>query len=125
MEIQKTKEDKYFKIFNYFYFMCAINLRDNCKTICSKTKTCPLNITFLYKFLYRVISISMKSFLLLEKSEIINMYKKKYLKNKNENVPQIQNARSFSKNVTKSFVENLSNKYREVVLGNKKLMIDL
>ena len=67
----------------------------------------------------------MKSFLLLEKSEIINMYKKKYLKNKNENVPQIQNARSFSKNVTKSFVENLSNKYREVVLGNKKLMIDL
>ena len=53
------------------------------------------------------------------------MLKKKYLKNKKGNVPQIEPARSFSKNVTKSFVENLSNKYNQLVLGNKKLMIHL
>ena len=67
----------------------------------------------------------MKSFLLLEMSDIINMLKKKYFKNKKGNVPQIEAARSFSKNVTKSFVENLSNKYNKLVPGNKKLMIHL
>ena len=51
------------------------------------------------------------------------MYKKKYFKNKNGNVPQRVPARSFSKNLTKSFVENLSKKYNQLVLGNKKLMI--
>ena len=105
--------------------MCAINLKDNCKIICRKLKTCPLNITFLNKLLYRVTSVRMKRFLLLEMSDVINMLKKKYFNNKKRNVPQIDLARSFSKNVTKSFVENLSNKYNQLVLGNKKLMIHL
>ena len=41
------------------------------------------------------------------------------------NVPQIEPARSLSKNLNKIFVENLSNKYNKLVLGNKKLMIHL
>ena len=41
---------------------------------------CPLNVTFLHKFLYRIIIRSMKTFFQLKKSQIINMYKRKDLK---------------------------------------------
>ena len=54
-------------IYNFFYFNCKINLIDNCRVICRKTKMCPLNITFLHKFLHRIIIKSMKSSFLHKK----------------------------------------------------------
>ena len=39
-------------IYNFFYLKCAINLNENCRVTCRKTKMCPLNITILHKFLY-------------------------------------------------------------------------
>ena len=52
---QKTKNDKIFiMILNFFYFKCAINLIDNCRVICRKTKMCPFNITFIHKLLHRI-----------------------------------------------------------------------
>ena len=79
-QIQKTKENKFCQSFNYFHFKCAINLRENCKIMCRKTKTCSLNITFLHKFLYRVSIRSMKSLFLSKKPQLVNMQKKQYLK---------------------------------------------
>ena len=56
--LKKTKID-IFKIFSYFKY--PIKLQANCRINCRKTITCPLNITFLHKFLYRVTMTSMKS----------------------------------------------------------------
>ena len=49
-QIQKTKEDKYFKIFNYFYFMCAINLRETVKQSVEKRRGVPLIYNFYISF---------------------------------------------------------------------------
>ena len=76
MQLQKAEEEKLCQSFNYFYFKCAINLRDNCKKICRETNTCPLNITFLRKFLYRVSIWSMKSLFLSKKPQLVNMQKR-------------------------------------------------
>ena len=62
--MQKTTSftnDKFFMIYNCFSFNYAINCNDNCRIICSKTKICPLNITFLQKILYRIVINSMKN----------------------------------------------------------------
>ena len=74
--LKKTKI-AIFKIFSYFKY--PIKLRANCRINCRKTITCPLNITFLHKFLYRFTMRSMKNVFLMKKSEIINIYKNKYL----------------------------------------------
>ena len=64
MSLQKTKNEKKLMIYYFFYFKCAINLNDSCRIICRKTKMCPLNITFLHTFLYRIAIKSMKSLFL-------------------------------------------------------------
>ena len=51
-------------IYNFFCFKCGINLTDNCRIICRKTKMCHFNITFLHKFLYRITITSMESLFL-------------------------------------------------------------
>ena len=75
-ELKKAKEDKFCQSFNYFYFKCAINLRDYCKKMFRETKTCPLNITFLRKFFHRVFTRSIKSLFLSKKPQLANMQKK-------------------------------------------------
>ena len=62
IQLETTKTDK-----NCFYFKCAINVSANCRIICTKMNTCPLNVTFLHKFLYRITIRSMKTFFLTEK----------------------------------------------------------
>ena len=61
---KKSKEDKIFIVYNFFYFKCAINLNDNCRLICKRTNICPLNIMFIHKFLYIIIITSIKNFIL-------------------------------------------------------------
>ena len=63
--LKKTKI-AIFKIFSYFKY--PIKLQANCRINCRKTITCPFNITFLHKFLYRVTMRSMKSLFLKKKS---------------------------------------------------------
>ena len=53
-KLQKTKDDKIFMIYNFFYFKSTINLNGNCRLIFRKMKMCLLNITFLNMFLYRI-----------------------------------------------------------------------
>ena len=57
-----------FMIDNFFYFKCAINLNDNCRIICRKTKMSSLNVTLLYRFLYRISIKGIKSLFFTEKS---------------------------------------------------------
>ena len=58
-------------IYNFFCFKCGINLIDNCRIICRKTKMCHFNITFLHKFLYRITITSMESFFYKKNDEKI------------------------------------------------------
>ena len=57
--LKKTKIATY-KIFSYFNYL--IKFCENCRINCRKVITCPLNIIFLRKFLYRV---TMKSLFLM------------------------------------------------------------
>ena len=71
-------------IYNFFCFKCAINLNDSHSIICRKMKICPLNITFLHKFLYRIPIKSMKSLFLqknLTMKIVTNMPQKTILLN--------------------------------------------
>ena len=61
-------------IHKFFYFKCAINLNENCVIICRKMKLCPLNITFLHKFLYRISMMTMKRWF-LQKNKMRKMIK--------------------------------------------------
>ena len=64
-------------IYNFFCFKCGINLIDNCRIICRKTKMCHFNITFLHKFLYRITITSMES-LFLQKNLTKKTMKRSY-----------------------------------------------
>ena len=64
MQLQKTEENKLFTIFNFFYFKCTIDLIDNIKITCRKSKMCLLNITFLHKLFYRITTRITKSLFL-------------------------------------------------------------
>ena len=50
---RKSKEEKNCWIDNFSLYKCFLNLRDICRIIFRKGKNCPLNIRFLYKFLYK------------------------------------------------------------------------
>ena len=49
-KLQKTIDHKISVIYNFFYFKCTINLNENFRKTCRKTKMCPFNLTFLRKF---------------------------------------------------------------------------
>ena len=51
---KKNKEEKNCRIYNFSFFKCLLNLRDNCRIIFRKGNNCPLNIRFTYQILYRV-----------------------------------------------------------------------
>ena len=57
-QLQKNKKDKHFDIYKFIFFKCRIHLSDNSRIIFRKTKKCPLNIRFFYKFLYKVQNVS-------------------------------------------------------------------
>ena len=63
-KLQKTMDHKISMIYNFFYFKCTINLNENFRKTCRKTKMCPFNLSFLCKFLYRITTRSRKSLLL-------------------------------------------------------------
>ena len=63
-KLQKTIDHKISMIYNFFYFKCTINLNENFRKTCRKTKMCPFNLTFLRKFLYRITTRSTKSLFL-------------------------------------------------------------
>ena len=50
--------------YNFFSFICAINLNDNLRITCRKTKICLFNFRFLHTFLYRITTRSTKSLFL-------------------------------------------------------------
>ena len=58
------KVEKSFMICNFSYFRCAINLNDDFRITCRKTKMCILNITFSHKLLCRIARDSTKSLFL-------------------------------------------------------------
>ena len=63
------KMDKHFHIYKFIFFKCRIHLSDNSRIIFRKTKKCPLNIRFLYKFLYKVQNMSPNITLLQKTNE--------------------------------------------------------
>ena len=63
-KLQKTMDHKISMIYNFFYFKCTINLNENFRKTCRKTKMCPFNLRFLRKFLYRITTRSTKSLFL-------------------------------------------------------------
>ena len=68
--------------YTIFYSNCTISLKENSRIICRKTTMCPLDITFLHTFLYRITRKSTERFFLHK-----NLTKKKM---KISTSPQIQ-----------------------------------
>ena len=63
----------------FLYFRCTINVNDN-----FRRSMCPLNITFLHKFLYRITTLSKKNFVFTQKSQNKNDRNVSFSSNINE-----------------------------------------